>query len=155
MVLCLSMLAGLVFHRNSLTRFMMKMQQNQAEATARCMHRQQVRDERMASLEELLPRGRQMASMDEQLVNIEWPENGTAAPTFTRRNSMRDTVSASNCRGDLCEAFSVQSVGAVGTSSQDDYQTIHRTSGSIRPRPQTIHEASAPNGTYSRIVSRD
>ena len=67
---------------------------------------------------------------------------------------MRDMLSANNCRGDLHEAFSVQSVGAVGTS-QDDYQTLHRTSGSIRPRPQTIHESSAPAGTYSRIAPRD
>ena len=120
---------------------MLAMQQNQTAATARRVQRQQEREDREATLEE-------------QLMNIQWPENGMPMPNFVRRNSTRETLLANRCIGQMREAYSMQSVGACGTT-QDDYQTLHRTSGSLRPRPSTIHESTAPSGTYARVEARE
>ena len=142
MALVFCVFPGLVFLRNSITSFILKIQTNQAAANIRRAQRQEIREN---------PEG----SVEDQLGNIQWPDSGIPAPTFHRRGSFRGETGPQGRRHtEMREAYSMHSVGAIGGAigGQDDYPTLHRTSGSLKPRPSTIHESSHPTGTYSRLT---
>ena len=134
---------GMVYLRNSITSFVRKLQANQAAANIRKVQRQEICEN---------PEG----SVEEQLGNIQWPESNIPTNTFHRRGSFRGETGPQGRRHTetLREAFSMHSVGAIGGAmgGSDDYPTLHRTSGSLKPRPSTIHESSHPTGAYSRLT---
>ena len=128
----------MVYLRNSITSFVRKLQANQAAANIRKVQRQEICEN---------PEG----SVEEQLGNIQWPESNIPTNTFHRRGSFKGETGPQGRRHtEMREAYSMHSVGAIG--GQDDYPTLHRTSGSLKPRLQTIHESSYPTGAYSRIT---
>ena len=142
---------GLVYLRNSITNFIRKLQTNQAASNIRKAQRQEFCQRGPEG-------GREQPDgiNDDQLGHIQWPESNGPTNTFVRRGSFRGEVGPQGRRHtEMKDAYSVHSmIGAMGGAmgGPDDYPSVHRTSGSLKPRPTTIHESSHPAGTYSKLT---